>query len=95
MMHMDMGMKMFFHTDLSDSNILIYGWDAKDGVRLTGTLIAVLLIAVMYEYLKLVRVWHRQSVLRAMAADLNEVADVAKPWYKQVRSLVSFFFSYT
>ena len=50
MHHMDM-MKMHFHTDLSDKNILIYGWDATDGLRLTGTLIAVFLIGLFYEKL--------------------------------------------
>lgn len=51
---MDMGMKMYFHVGY-DKNILIYGWDATCPGRMTGTIVAVVLLGIFYEWTKFLR----------------------------------------
>ena len=79
-MHMMHGMKMYFHGDLSDTNILIYGWNITDGGRLTGTMIAFFLLGAFYEWIKFVRVMHFNAI--AQQTRNQQIEDV--PWSKRV-----------
>lgn len=81
---MDMGMKMYFHTGMTDKNMLIYGWDVTDGARLTGTLIAVFLIGVFYECIKYVRVVHHKSTQPSI---MSQHSDTPQSWVTQVTVL--------
>ena len=47
-------MKMYFHVGY-DKNILIYGWDATCPGRMTGTIVAVVLLGTFYEWIKFLR----------------------------------------
>ena len=78
--HMDM-MKMYFHSGLTDKNILIYGWDATDGARMAGTLIGLFLIGAFYEWIKFIRVMHHKSVNQKR---MDTDPDTPDTWIEQV-----------
>jgi copper transporter 1 len=54
-------MKMYFHVGF-DINILIYGWDATTNGRLLGTIAAVFLLGIVYEWIKFMRILLAQDV---------------------------------
>ena len=54
-----MGMKMFFHTGY-EKNIVIYGWDADTAGKMIGTVIAVFVLALLYEGIKFYRIKYSQ-----------------------------------
>lgn len=73
---MDMGMKMYFHAGLTDKNILIYGWNATDGLTLTATLVGYFLFAVFYEWIKFFRIVCHKDSTRVRTSG-NNYADIA------------------
>lgn len=86
---MDMMMKMYFHSGLTDKNILIYGWDATDGTRMAGTLIAVFLIGAFYEWIKFVRVMHHKATEKRQLEILNSDLQPPQSWIAQVTRIAS------
>lgn len=67
-------MKMYFHLGY-DVNIVIYGWDATTTATLVGTVIAVFLLAVGYEFIKFSRMFVVRDLARRSRAHSHSVAE--------------------
>ena len=88
----DMMMKMYFHFGY-DMNILFQGWDATSTGKLIGTVIAVFLMGVSYEYVKFFRILLAQDFLKQSCSNhsapesvdsLGEVVDPQTPsWFRR------------
>lgn len=58
----DHGMRMYFHVGF-DKNILVWGWDADSTGKMIGTIIAIIAIGVLYEWIKFIRMKITQAVI--------------------------------